>query len=239
MQQSAACDNVPAADTTVLSCVCSGGLASLNLQYIGASNQDLTFNAKDCGVLISTVSGATTGDMITVNAADGGLQHLRNYTYVSLDGTGFAQIEIPTNCCENPVGQVYFPFVVVGWTDASGNTCGDTGNGGGGGLNGLSTSMSATGKDAFLVEDGARLGQFPNPADQVSNFEFSVPEMDDVTLNIVNIRGEVIASIFNETVDAERNYNVSFDVSELQSGIYFAHLTTSNGTLKKKFIVLK
>ena len=239
MQQSAACDIVPANDTTALACACSGGIVSLNLMYIGASNQSITFNAKDCGVMISNIASATTGDMITVNAADGGLQNFRNHTYVSLDGSGFGQIEIPTNCCNNPVGNVYFPFVVVGWTDAAGNTCGDTGNGGGGGFQNSSTVIGAAGKDAFLVEDGARLGQFPNPADEVSNFEFSVPEMDEVALTIVNIRGEVISTIFNETVEAERNYNVSFDVSELQSGIYFAHLTTSNGTLKKKFIVLK
>ncbi len=233
MQQTAACDNIPTADTNVVSCVCSDGIVSLNLQYIGASNQDLTFNAKDCGVAISTIQNAMTGDMITINSNDGGLQNLRNHTYVSLDGSGFGQIEIPTNCCNNPVGNVYFPFVVVGWTDASGNTCGDVG---GGAPNGMMTTVD---QDVFLVEDGARLGQFPNPADQVSNFEFSVPELDEVTLTIVNMRGEVISTIFGQTIEADYTYNVSFDVSELQSGIYFAHLRTSNGTLKKKFIVLK
>jgi hypothetical protein len=240
LQQGPECNNIPPADTNVVACDCADGITRLYLQYIGQSNQDLTFNAKECGVMISQVSGATTGDMITVNAQDGGLSFFRSTTYVSLDGTGFAQVEIPTNCCENPVGQVYFPFIVVGWTDGSGNSCGQTDmNGGGGGLDGMGTAIGQAGKDAFLVENGARLGQFPNPADEVSTFEFSVPETDEVSLNIVNIRGEVIATIFNESVEGERDYNVSFDVSELQSGVYFAHLTTSNGTLKKKFVVLK
>ncbi|MCJ8290742.1 MAG: HYR domain-containing protein [Crocinitomicaceae bacterium] len=108
----------------------------------------------------------------------------------------------------------------------------------GNGTTALQSTITEHGKNASIKED-AELGQYPNPADHSSTFKFTVPETGDVNLVIVNLQGEVIASLVNEVAEAKRDYTVTYDVSELQGGIYFAILNTSNGTVKKKFIVLR
>ena len=85
----------------------------------------------------------------------------------------------------------------------------------------------------------ATISQYPNPATTNATFEFTVPQSDMVTVSIVNIRGELIETIFSDEIEADRTYSVSQDISELQSGIYFVHLNTADGVIKKKFVVLK
>jgi hypothetical protein len=234
-QQSAACDNTPAPDTTVASCVCSGKMVSITVRYIGPSFQDLnvTANSKKCDVSITSVTGAMTGDVFTVNAADGGLQYLRKETYFELVGSGFDQIEIPTNCCNDPLGKVYFPFEVIAWTDSDGNSCG--------------TSSSRLDLNAFdsdtdspiMEKDGATISQYPNPAEDKSVFEFTVPESQKVSVTVLNIRGQVVETIYSGNAEAMENYKIDYNVTDLQSGVYFVQLRTSNEVLKQKFVILK
>jgi hypothetical protein len=241
-QQSAACDNsVPTDSIAGANCVCSGRLTSISVRYIGPSGGTVDASAKSCGVPISSTSGLNTGDIFYVNAADGGLQYLRNTTYLEVAGSPNGQIAIPTNCCNNPVGQTFFPFQIIGWVDTQGNTCGvtNTPGGGGGGLDGMQTTIGAADRDSQFKVKKATISQYPNPATTNATFEFSVPESEMVTVSIVNIRGELIGTIFSNEVEAEQTYSVSHDISELQSGIYFVHLNTAEGTIKKKFVVLK
>ncbi|MDG1333568.1 MAG: T9SS type A sorting domain-containing protein, partial [Crocinitomicaceae bacterium] len=238
MQQSAACDNSVPTDTLAgASCVCSGRLASITVRYIGPANGAVNASAKSCGSPISSTSGLNTGAIFYVNASDGGLQYLRNTTYLEVAGSSNGTVAIPTNCCNNPVGQTSFPFQIIGWVDTQGNTCGTVDNGGG--INSLQTTIGQADRDSQLKVKKATISQFPNPASTNATFEFTVPASDVVTVSIVNIRGELIGTIFSEEIEAERTYSVSHDVSELQSGIYFVHMNTSEGVIKKKFVVLK
>ena len=238
-QQTAACDNSAPADTVVgANCVCSGRMASITVRYIGPSNGTVDATAKSCGSPISTTNGLNTGATFYVNAADAGLQYLRNTTYLTVAGSSNGTVAIPTSCCNNPIGQTFFPFEIIGWTDTQGNTCGTVDNGGGG-VGGMQTTIGAAGKGSELIEKKATIAQFPNPASTNATFEFAVPTTDMVTVSIVNIRGELIATIFSEEIEADKAYSVSHDLSEVQSGIYFVHMNTADGVLKKKFVVLK
>lgn len=238
MQQSAACINTQAPDTTASNCVCSGSLVSVNVRYIGAAYQTVNASAKDCGVPLGTYAGLNTGATFMVNAADGGLTNLRNHTYVGVAGSSYGNVRIPTNCCDNPIGQTFFPFQVIGWVDSEGNTCGTIDNGGGGVPDGMNTTIGRTGKESE-IERKATVSQYPNPAETTATFEFSVPNTEMVSVSIVGINGQLIATIADRQVTADQSYSVTYDVSELQSGIYFVHLTSSEGTVKKKFVVLK
>ena len=238
MQQSAACDNSAPADTVVgANCVCSGRMASISVRYIGPANATVDASAKSCGSPISTTNGLNTGAIFAVDAADGGLQYLRNTTYLSVAGSSNGMVAIPTSCCKNPIGQTFFPFEVIGWTDTQGNTCGNVNNGGG--LGNMQTTIGAAGKESELIVKKATIAQFPNPASTNATFEFTVPTSDLVSVSIVNIRGELIETIFTEEIEADIAYTVSQDISELQSGIYFVHMNTVEGVIKKKFVVLK
>ena len=171
-----------------------------------------------------------------MNAADGGLQYLRNTTYLTVAGSTNGTIAVPTNCCNNPVGQTFFPFQIIGWEDTQGNTCGVVN---GGGPEGIQTTIGAADKGSQIEVKQATISQYPNPASTEATFEFTVPTSEAVSLSIVNVRGELVATIFNQVVEADRVYSVSHDLSELQSGIYFVHLNTQDGVMKEKFVVLK
>lgn len=235
-QQSAACDNSAPVDTTVgANCVCSGRMTSISVRYIGPSNATVDASAKSCGVPISSASGLNTGDVFFVNASDGGLQYLRNTTYLSVAGSSNGTVAIPTNCCNNPIGQTFFPFEIIGWVDTQGNTCGTTDPN----ASSIQTTIGAVGRGTELNVKEAKIAQYPNPASTDATFEFSVPTAEVVTVSIVNINGELVGTIFNQEIEADRSYSVSHDVSELQSGIYFVHMSTSKGVIKEKFVVLK
>lgn len=237
-QQSQACIN-SAAPVAAPNCACSGRLKSITVRYIGESNQTVTASAKDCGVPIGTYAGLDTDQEFTINANTGGLSYLRNYTYVGIAGSPYGNVAIPTSCCEDPIGKTFFPFEVIGWTNTKGKSCGVTGNsgpqgmqlGGVGGVNQVSDFVSDLAEPVIT--------QYPNPAESSATFEFSVPESQDVTVSIVNIRGELVATIYSESAEAYRSYSVTHDVSELQSGIYFVHLTTGEGTIKEKFVIIR
>jgi hypothetical protein len=107
------------------------------------------------------------------------------------------------------------------------------------GPEGIHTTIGAAGKGSDVERKSATVSQYPNPAETSSTFEFTVPEAQEVTLSIVGMTGELIANIYNDSVDANRKYSVSYDVSELQSGIYFVYLTSNEGTIKEKFVVVR
>ncbi len=230
-QQTEACDNTPEPDTTANNCVCTGGLTSITVRYLGASGQDLDIFAKKCSVPLISITSASTGDTFVVNASDGGLSYLRNHTYFRLTGTDYGSIRIPTNCCDNPIGRVFFPFEVIGWIDTDSNVCD-------GSVERIVNDYIAP--EISLVEKaGAQLTEYPNPAENHATFEFSVMESANVSLSVLDLSGKVIGVLFDGNMKAAQTHTMTFDVTHLQSGIYFARLITPNGIVKKKFVVLK
>ena len=87
--------------------------------------------------------------------------------------------------------------------------------------------------------DGAMIKQYPNPASNNATFEFSVPTDQDVSVNILNINGQLVGTIYNGSVRANEVNKLDYSLVTLQSGIYYVHLNTPTGVLKKKFVVLK
>jgi cyanophycinase len=79
---------------------------------------------------------------------------------------------------------------------------------------------------------------YPNPFNPKTNISFQIPATSLVQINIYDVLGRKIYTLINEIVTTGR-YNLSFDASELPSGIYFYHLLTNNRSLIKKMILLK
>ena len=231
--QSAACVNVIPDAGSNSECVCDGKLVTLTVRYIGPSGQDVRVNAKKCSIELLSISGANTGDVFTIDAADAGLSYLRKNTFFEMIGSPFARVKIPTNCCDNPMGRVFFPYEVIGWTDTYGNSCDDSNHS-------MQFQSNGSEKDLSVEDgDGSMLSQYPNPAENYSTFEFLLTQAQKADVSIWNIRGQLVETIFSGVVEASTINRVEYDLSELQSGIYFVHLTTSSGVLKKKFVILK
>jgi hypothetical protein len=79
---------------------------------------------------------------------------------------------------------------------------------------------------------------FPNPFNPRTNISFLLPKSGNVSLKIFNIVGQDIATLVNEKMDVG-SFNIDFDASNLNSGIYFYRLVAGKFTETKKMILLK
>jgi len=79
---------------------------------------------------------------------------------------------------------------------------------------------------------------FPNPFNPVTKIKFDLPKSTLVKLTVFDILGREISSVLNGNLEAGY-YQISFDGSNLSSGIYFYKLQTSDYTDVKKMILNK
>ena len=78
----------------------------------------------------------------------------------------------------------------------------------------------------------------PNPFNPSTVIEYQLPENGFVILRIIDILGREVETLVNENKSKGR-YSVTFNALNLNSGIYFYQLNTSNFTSIKKMILLK
>jgi hypothetical protein len=85
---------------------------------------------------------------------------------------------------------------------------------------------------------------YPNPFNPTTNIRFQIPSLDKggnggmVSLRIYDILGKEITTLVNEKL-SPGSYNVTFNGSELSSGIYFYKLTAGNFNEIKKMTLIK
>jgi hypothetical protein len=79
---------------------------------------------------------------------------------------------------------------------------------------------------------------YPNPFNPTTEIKFGIPKTGLVKLVVYNILGQEVATLVNEVKEAG-SYNVSFNASELPSGVYFYKLTSANFSDTKKMLLVK
>ena len=79
---------------------------------------------------------------------------------------------------------------------------------------------------------------YPNPFNPTTNINYSVPNAGNVKLSVFNTVGEEIAVLVNGYSEAGR-FNVTFDASNLPSGVYLYKLQSANTVQTKKMMLLK
>ncbi len=79
---------------------------------------------------------------------------------------------------------------------------------------------------------------YPNPFNPTTTIHYSIPESGIVKLVVYNSLGEQVETLVNEYKDAD-NFQVEFDASELNSGIYFYRLQSQGFAETKKMILIK
>jgi hypothetical protein len=83
------------------------------------------------------------------------------------------------------------------------------------------------------------LGQnYPNPFNPSSTIGYSVPQLSKVSLVIYDILGRQVATLVNE-VKSAGTYQVSFDASELASGLYIYQLKAGSVEITKKMTLIR
>lgn len=79
---------------------------------------------------------------------------------------------------------------------------------------------------------------YPNPFNPVTQIYFALPREGYTQLTVYNSIGIAVKTLISE-VKAAGNHNVSFNASDLPSGIYFYELKSGNFTSTRKMIYLK
>ena len=86
---------------------------------------------------------------------------------------------------------------------------------------------------------------YPNPFNPSTTIKYSIPDVTlsgvegfRVQLKVYDVLGNEVATLVNEEKPVG-SYEVTFDVSNLSSGVYFYKLTAGAFTETKKMIVLK
>jgi hypothetical protein len=79
---------------------------------------------------------------------------------------------------------------------------------------------------------------YPNPFNPSTTIKFSLPITSNVKLSVFNILGEEVQILVNDTKEAGV-YTINFDVSQLNSGIYFYKLETRNFLEVKKMSLIR
>ena len=86
--------------------------------------------------------------------------------------------------------------------------------------------------------DFALSQNYPNPFNPVTTINFSLDKTEKTTLTVYNTLGGEVALLVNGRKDAG-SYNVSFDASQLTSGVYFYTLKTETKVVSKKMVLIK
>ena len=84
----------------------------------------------------------------------------------------------------------------------------------------------------------ALYNNYPNPFNPKTNISFYIPEQLHVKLSVWNPLGKEVARLVDKNVSPGR-YSVTFNASDLSSGIYFYRLDVGSYHVTKKMIALK
>lgn len=95
-------------------------------------------------------------------------------------------------------------------------------------------------EDEATVPDAAELLQnYPNPFNPTTTIEFVLNHSEIVNLQVYNILGQPVSKLLQNEMMSIGNHRVTFDASNLPSGIYYYQLTTANSTISKKMTLIK
>jgi choice-of-anchor B domain-containing protein len=79
---------------------------------------------------------------------------------------------------------------------------------------------------------------YPNPFNPVTNIEFTIPKNSNLTLKIYDISGKEIGTLIDGYIKAGYN-RITYDASNLSSGVYFYRLDAEKYSETKKMILVK
>jgi surface protein len=81
---------------------------------------------------------------------------------------------------------------------------------------------------------------YPNPFNPTTQIRFALPESQQVTIQVYDVNGRLVAELLNNATYSAGNHQVTFDGSGLSSGIYIYTMRTSDGmSFTRKLILVK
>jgi len=91
---------------------------------------------------------------------------------------------------------------------------------------------------AALVVDHLMVSNYPNPFNPETTISFALPEASNVNLTVYDISGKTVTTLVNGYRNAGA-HEISFDASNLTSGVYLYKLSTASSSLTGKMLLVK
>ncbi|MGB0929398.1 MAG: T9SS type A sorting domain-containing protein [Chitinophagales bacterium] len=93
------------------------------------------------------------------------------------------------------------------------------------------------GRNKAVVDGITNVVVFPNPFTYSTNVEFLSTADTFVEVNIYDVNGQKVESLFSQDAEAGEAYRLHFNASTLRSGIYFVQLTTGDEVITQKMLL--
>ncbi|MBN1633209.1 MAG: T9SS type A sorting domain-containing protein [Ignavibacteria bacterium] len=98
------------------------------------------------------------------------------------------------------------------------------------------TGLKLTGSET--VTDYKLYQNYPNPFNPVTNVKWQILNSGKVEINVYDVLGKKVAQLVNENLKAGM-YEIKFDGSKLNSGVYFYRIITDGFSETKRMILIK
>ena len=101
------------------------------------------------------------------------------------------------------------------------------------------TSIDEQLEDISILPNGYSLSQnYPNPFNPTTKIRFTLPIAQIVILKVYDVLGKEVKELVNDYKNSGV-YEISFDASELSSGVYFYRLSVNGFSEAKKMLIIK
>src|SRR6056297_208380 len=98
--------------------------------------------------------------------------------------------------------------------------------------------VTSSGTDPEVADKFELKQNYPNPFNPSTNITYSLPQQSDVQLRVYDMVGREVATLINRE-QAAGAYTITFDASELSSGMYLYRLDTGSTTITRKMMLIK
>lgn len=89
--------------------------------------------------------------------------------------------------------------------------------------------------ESFTLEQN-----YPNPFNPTTNITYNLPEAaSNLTVKVYNVLGKEVATLVNAQRKSAGQHQVSFDASELSSGVYIYRVESAQFSASKKMMLIK
>ena len=101
-------------------------------------------------------------------------------------------------------------------------------------------TTATTGRLLAMESDIASVIAYPNPASEQVSIDFVLNGYDsNVSIEVFDLKGTRVATLYNAEAEADVPYRVRLDAAGLSSDVYFYHVTTSKGVFTDKLTIIK
>jgi len=108
-------------------------------------------------------------------------------------------------------------------------------------FNGNTPRIAADKKEIATTKEVSKLllsENYPNPFNPTTTITYTLPEDGKVQIKIFDVFGREAATLIND-IESKGKHNVTWDGSNVASGIYFYTITFKNQAINKKMLLIK